>query len=189
LAAWRGAGSAERKARISDNLRRQWANPRIRPKRLAALKRVHRDPEVNRRRNREMRKAHRTPEYLAKWTASMQPVRRFRRTAPEREIASVLRAGGISFRPDLYLKDLRVRCDLFVRPNIAIFVDGCYYHGCPTHGFKRTPSPMQQRNARRDAVVRARFDAHPELRLVRVWEHDVKNPPQQFFRAIGLTRS
>lgn len=60
--------------------------------------------------------------------------RRKRNTAPELLLRSALHAQGFRFRlhrrlahgctPDIVLPRFRV----------AVFVDGCFWHGCPTHG-------------------------------------------------------
>jgi DNA mismatch endonuclease (patch repair protein) len=63
---------------------------------------------------------------------------------------------------------------VFRRERVAVFVDGCFWHGCPRHG--RTPSsrlaywlPKLTRNKARDrAVTRALRAAG--WRVVRVWE-------------------
>ncbi len=64
----------------------------------------------------------------------------------------------------------------FTRSRVAVFVDGCFWHGCPEHG--RTPQTNQDywipklaaneaRDARVDTALRA-----AGWRVVRVWEHE-----------------
>ena len=84
---------------------------------------------------------------------------------PRRKIVSQPPLPG---KPDYYLPGLR----------LALFSDGCFWHGCPTHG--RIPDdnreywkPKLARNRERD------LRALRELRgvgiyPVRVWEHDLK---------------
>lgn len=103
---------------------------------------------------------------------------RRRDSKPELLLRSALHREGYRFRADLRL-DLqagRVRPDIvFTRRKVAIFVDGCFWHGCPLHG--RQPKvndwywgPKLARNRERDeASNRALLDAG--WSVTRVWEH------------------
>ena len=72
----------------------------------------------------------------------------------------------------------RVRPDfVFARARLAVFVDGCFWHGCPRHGTRpkgnaafwlKKISGNQARDAR---VNRALRRAH--WRVLRIWEHDL----------------
>src|SRR5213592_5047033 len=60
-----------------------------------------------------------------------------RDTEPERRLRAVLHARGYRFRANLRVEayGLRVRPDIvFTRHKLAVFVDGCFWHSCPTHG-------------------------------------------------------
>lgn len=66
------------------------------------------------------------------------------------------------------------------RERVALFVDGCFWHGCPRHG--RTPSSRQDywapklaRNARRDRKV-SRTLSVAGWKVVRVWECALAKP-------------
>jgi DNA mismatch endonuclease, patch repair protein len=57
-----------------------------------------------------------------------------------------------------------------------VFVDGCFWHGCPNHG--NTPkanmdywAPKLARNQERDRCVTAALRA-ANWTVVRVWEHE-----------------
>jgi DNA mismatch endonuclease, patch repair protein len=113
-------------------------------------------------------------------SANMRANRR-RDTAPEIAIRRVLHARGYRFRVDLPIRPDEgrvVRPDLiFTRVKVAVFVDGCYWHGCPEHG-RRTGGannaywgPKIARNQERDAEQRTRLE-RAGWTVVRVWEHD-----------------
>lgn len=58
-----------------------------------------------------------------------------RDTKPELAVRRVLHAAGaryrVSYRP---LPGLRRTADIvFTRARIAVFIDGCFWHGCPSH--------------------------------------------------------
>lgn len=53
-------------------------------------------------------------------------------TQPELMLRSALHRRGVRYR--LHPRDLPGRPDIvLVRVKLAIFVDGCFWHGCPTH--------------------------------------------------------
>lgn len=64
----------------------------------------------------------------------------------------------------------------FPRARVAVFVDGCYWHGCPDHG--HTPKanvdywqPKLRRNRERDAEVTAALESEGWT-VIRAWEHE-----------------
>jgi DNA mismatch endonuclease (patch repair protein) len=70
-----------------------------------------------------------------------------------------------------------VRPDIvFTRKRVAVFVDGCFWHGCPIHASwpKRNADFWRTKiegNRRRDCEQdRALVEAG--WRVVRIWEHD-----------------
>lgn len=103
---------------------------------------------------------------------------RTRDTEPEMLLRRELHRRGLRYRVDASLPGFpRRRADiLFTRARIAVFVDGCFWHGCPEH--KTAPATngawwaaKLARNIERDRET----DAH--LRslgwtVLRVWEHE-----------------
>lgn len=64
----------------------------------------------------------------------------------------------------------------FTTRRIAVFVDGCFWHGCPEHGVKpkhnaRWWQEKIRRNRERDADTTRRLEAEG-WRVIRVWEHE-----------------
>ncbi len=103
---------------------------------------------------------------------------RRRDTTAEIEVRRLLHARGLRYRVDAALPGLpRRRADLtFTSSRVVVFIDGCFWHGCPEH--KTAPKTNAEwwaaklaRNAERDRET----DTHlTELgwRVVRVWEHE-----------------
>jgi DNA mismatch endonuclease, patch repair protein len=100
-------------------------------------------------------------------------------TKPELALRSLLHRRGLRFRKDQRVDAAGtwVRPDVvFRRARVAVFVDGCYWHGCQQH--KTLPKTNTDfwarkinRNVARDRVVdRALGDAG--WRVLRFWEHD-----------------
>lgn len=101
-----------------------------------------------------------------------------RDTKPERLLRSVLYRQGLRYRVNARpLPDLRRTADLvFPKARVAVFVDGCYWHGCPDHYRPATKRSDFWREKIRGNQVR---DADTDARLreqgwtvVRVWEHE-----------------
>ena len=83
---------------------------------------------------------------------------RGRDTAPELAVRRALFAAGHRYRVHrrIQLAELSVRPDIvFVRARVAVFIDGCFWHGCPAHGTQPKANagywgPKLERNQRRD---------------------------------------
>ena len=106
----------------------------------------------------------------------MQHQRR-RDTKPELALRRALHARGWRFRVDIApLPGLRRRADIvFTRQRVAVYIDGCFWHGCPTHG--TTPRNNRawwvaklQANATRDRNTDERLQA-AGWTAIRAWEH------------------
>ncbi|MGH2946706.1 MAG: very short patch repair endonuclease [Solirubrobacteraceae bacterium] len=118
---------------------------------------------------------------------SMQSNRRSG-TNPERGLRSALHAAGWRFRIDLPIEtpDGRVRPDIvFTRLKLAVFVDGCFWHGCPEHGVSPKSNesywgPKLRRNAQRDRRDAERLEA-AGWTVLRIWEHE---PTEDALRAV-----
>lgn len=69
---------------------------------------------------------------------------------------------------------------VFRKPRVAVFVDGCFWHGCPKHGTwpKQNAAFWREkigRNRARDRKVTRRLRAEGWT-VVRIWEHALKQP-------------
>lgn len=102
-----------------------------------------------------------------------------RRVGTEAELA--LRAAvdrlGLPYRIDELVSGTRSRADLlFAEAGVVVFVDGCYWHGCPIHG---TSAKANADWWRRKIEANRLRDASADRRLhdlgwvvLRFWEHD-----------------
>lgn len=101
-----------------------------------------------------------------------------RDTKPELALRSILHARGLRFRVDAApVKDIRTRADIVLsKAKIAVFVDGCFWHGCPDHFIVPKTnvgywSAKINRNQERDEAADAAL-ADAGWQSIRVWEHD-----------------
>jgi len=128
------------------------------------------------------RRARRDTEAVS--TASTAGVRRqmqdqrVRDTQPELALRRLLHASGLRYRVDRApLPGLRRRADIVFGPTkVAVFVDGCFWHGCPDHGTRPRANAewwrdKLERNRAHDVDTDARL-ALAGWQVVRVWEHE-----------------
>lgn len=103
---------------------------------------------------------------------------RSRDTKPEKALRSLLHRRGLRFRVDVSpIPGVRRRADLvFPRARVAVFVDGCFWHGCPQHATwpKANADFWREKietNRQRDEDTNRKF-AEAGWVVVRVWEHE-----------------
>lgn len=104
---------------------------------------------------------------------------RRRDTGPELELGSILHRCGLRYRRDFPVVEgnIRVRPDfVFRRSQVAVFLDGCFWHCCPTHGAIPKANadywrPKLARNRERDQEVTSALEK-AGWTVVRVWEHE-----------------
>jgi DNA mismatch endonuclease, patch repair protein len=116
---------------------------------------------------------------------------RQRDTKGELELRSLLHRRGLRFRVHALLPGLRRRSDIvFTRARVVVFVDGCFWHGCPEHGTwpKENADWWREKieaNQRRDRDTDARLTA-AGWTVIRVWEHE--DPTQAADQIVEFVR-
>jgi DNA mismatch endonuclease, patch repair protein len=103
---------------------------------------------------------------------------RSRDTRPELALRSAVHALGLRYRVSAKpLAELRRTADLvFPRAKVAVFLDGCFWHGCPEHHTvaKANATFWAEKvdgNRARDRDTDGRLAAAGWI-SVRVWEHE-----------------
>lgn len=101
---------------------------------------------------------------------------RGKNTSPEMRLRRALWREGLRYR--LHVRTVAGRPDvLFPRARVCVFLDGCYWHGCPIHYVL----PRSRRefwlsklhdNVTRDRRQTAELEQHG-WKVIRVWEHEV----------------
>ena len=120
---------------------------------------------------------------------NMQAIRS-RDTKPERLIRSLLHAQGLRYRVAAKpVPGLRRTADIVFRPaRLAVFIDGCYWHGCPEHYVPPKTNPGYWSGKVAGNMARDR-DTNEQLQaagwtVLRFWEHD---PPEDCAIRIAAT--
>jgi DNA mismatch endonuclease (patch repair protein) len=123
----------------------------------------------------------------AERSALMAKVRGRGNLTTEQALAKLLRAQGWSgWRRQQVVRGLTAAGERFqVRPDfvfaarrLAIFVDGCFWHGCPRHGTRPQGNAAFWRAKFRRNRARDRRDTRRLRRagwkVLRLWEHELK---------------
>ena len=111
------------------------------------------------------------------WTRSEQMARvKNAKTKPEMMLRKALWSRGLRYR--LKVKTPAGKPDLvFPRARLAVFIDGCFWHGCPDHYSRpKTRSDFWaeklEANVRRDGDIRKKLQ-DAGWQVLRIWEHEV----------------
>jgi DNA mismatch endonuclease (patch repair protein) len=113
---------------------------------------------------------------------------RQKNTSAEVALRQELYALGLRYRLHVPLlsKPRRVADVVLVNARVAVFVDGCFWHGCPIHGTWPKQNAEYWRakiieNQRRDADTDVRLE-NDGWKVVRLWSHE---PAKQAARGIA----
>lgn len=103
-----------------------------------------------------------------------------RNTKPEVELRHAVHALGLRFRLH---RTVVARCTpdfVLPRHRLAVFVDGCFWHGCPQHSpdefrgpnaarWRQKIDTNRQRDRRNDRLL-----AEADWRVLRIWECEIR---------------
>ncbi|MGW6704687.1 very short patch repair endonuclease [Streptomyces sp. NPDC054956] len=101
-----------------------------------------------------------------------------RDTKPEMAVRRLLHASGARYRLQCKVPGMSRRTvDIaFQRRRVAVFIDGCFWHGCPQHA--TSPKANSEwwrtkldRNRERDVETNTRLEEEGWL-VLRFWEHE-----------------
>jgi DNA mismatch endonuclease (patch repair protein) len=106
---------------------------------------------------------------------------RGRDTRPELALRQALWHRGLRYRVNVRpVPGLRARADIvFTKHRLAVMVDGCFWHSCPTH--KTKPMSNSEWWAKKLEYIRARDVvvnqslAAEGWTVLRIWEHESPN--------------
>jgi DNA mismatch endonuclease (patch repair protein) len=127
------------------------------------------------RRHQEIRGRARSPQHAT--GGARLPVSRLARTlAPPKNGVPGVPRPAFRVKPDFVFRKLRT----------VIFVDGCFWHGCPRHATKPKNNREFWRkklagNKTRDQLV-TRTLRRAGWRVVRIWEHELRKNREGFLR-------
>jgi len=108
-------------------------------------------------------------------------------SAAELALRTRLFAEGLRYRLHRRTKGATVDI-LFVSARVAVFVDGCFWHGCPKHATYPKSNqdywlPKLAANRERDQRQSAKL-RRAGWQVIRVWEHDCLPPDRRVVKRI-----
>lgn len=128
------------------------------------------------------------PKPGAPLTRSQQMSRiRGRHTTPERILRELLWKSGLRYR--LHCESMAGRPDIvFRRFRLTVFIDGCFFHGCPIHYVRPRSnavfwSKKLSENVKRDRRQTLELE-HQGWKVLRYWEHEVFESPDSIVSEI-----
>ncbi|MFB8398640.1 very short patch repair endonuclease [Streptomyces yangpuensis] len=114
-----------------------------------------------------------------------------RDTTQEVAVRRLLHASGLRYRVNFPVPGIRRRTiDIaFTRARIAVFLDGCFWHGCPEHATHPKANAewwraKLEKNMSRDRETTAHLES-AGWTVLRFWEHEL---PETVAREITLSR-
>jgi DNA mismatch endonuclease (patch repair protein) len=103
---------------------------------------------------------------------------RSRDTSIELAVRRIAHARGMRYRVNMRPeRDIRRTADMvFSGPRVAVFIDGCFWHGCKAHYTRPTSnaaywSQKVERNRQRDFETNILLRQHGWT-ILRFWEHE-----------------
>jgi DNA mismatch endonuclease, patch repair protein len=116
-----------------------------------------------------------------------------RNTKPEVELRRAVHALGFRFR--LHRRVVAQCTPDFVLPRwkVFVFVDGCFWHGCPSHSPTHFKGPNAERWRQKIDTNRSRDRRNDELltaagwTVIRVWECEIRRDPAEAARRVAST--
>lgn len=117
---------------------------------------------------------------------------RRRDTKPELLLRSTLHRAGLRFRVDRApFAGIRSRADIvFPSARVAVFVNGCFWHGCPEHAtWPKNNAAWWRAKIEANKARDARVDEtlyYAGWYVVRIWEHE--DPSAAAQRVVELVR-
>lgn len=118
-----------------------------------------------------------------------------RDTRPELALRSAVHALGLRYRVGIRPEpDVRRTADIvFTKVRVAVFLDGCFWHGCPEH-YRPAKKNSQfwetkiQGNKARDSDTDARL-REVGWHVIRIWEHEDPATAATWIQTAVLGRS
>ncbi|MFF0266870.1 very short patch repair endonuclease [Kribbella sp. NPDC004536] len=119
--------------------------------------------------------------------------RRVRDTAPEVALRRAAHRLGLRFRLQRRVANHCTADFVLPRYRVAVFVDGCFWHGCPIHGPKVFRGPNAALWLEKIELNKARDLRNTEAAeragwiVVRIWECEIRTDVEQ--AALSLART
>jgi DNA mismatch endonuclease (patch repair protein) len=110
-------------------------------------------------------------------------------TTPEMTLRRALWSRGCRYRTYYGPEKIDIA---FPAKKVAVFVDGCFWHGCPEHSHKPKSNEgywhlKLDKNIKRDLANTKKLESKG-WRVLRFWEHELKNADMATFKILSVLR-
>lgn len=113
------------------------------------------------------------------WSAIRKANKKRKASGLEIKFYQLLTEANIKFKKEKCIG--RCHVDIFIEPNLAIELQGCYWHGCR----KCFPEPtLAQKKARIKDAKRYMFFQKKEFKVLLLWECDIEADPYKAIQTI-----
>ena len=136
-----------------------------------------------------------TPKPSSEAARNRMRAAKSRDTLAEMKVRRLLHGRGLRYRVDyVVIKKPRRKADIvFTRAKVAVFIDGCFWHGCPKHGTSAKANAEFWRdkietNKARDLDTNKRLRKDGWL-VIRAWEHEDPEKVASKIASKVITRS
>lgn len=160
-------------------MKEKWQNPEFRNKVVSKM--YGKKPTLGKKMPREgvekrmtkMRIIMTTQEYKEKCRQGrLKQIFPQKDSKPEKMLQLALDLAEIKYEKH---KPITGQPDIFIEPNLCIFVDGCYWHGCIIcRGIKILDNVIIQKSIERDQIVNEKLQNEGYI-VIRIWEHTIMN--------------
>src|SRR3990167_3150838 len=106
-----------------------------------------------------------TKQKIKNWQTT-NPNRIFKNSSIELKLQNLLKENNIPFETNYPILG---RPDIFIKPNICIFADGCYWHKCSECGFEESIRKEREKDQRITQTLQSQG-----YTVIRLWEHTIK---------------
>jgi len=101
-------------------------------------------------------------------------------TSIELKLQALLTMHGITFSTH---KPIEGQPDIFIEPNICIFADGCFWHGCD-QCFEEKDGRMRKQKVC-DLLIEQKL-VNDGYKVIRFWEHDINRNMGKIFQRLQI---
>lgn len=175
------------KKKMSDKQKEIWSSPiykermkdinnkEIQPKRIISMKKYFESESWCKARKEEQLKPQNIEIHRQTAIKLLQDGRSRKTTTIELKVYNQLDQLDIPYEKQKSFKYTDTVPDVFIKPNIVIFLDGCIYHMCPQHFNLKTGKlhdAIVNVWSKKDKINRDRLRAEGKI-VVEIWEHDI----------------
>lgn len=145
---------------------------------------THKGKKLSEKQLEGLRKVWKSQEYKEKRRLQrLHQVFPTKDSKPELKLQAAITNLGIPFKKHIPILG---QPDIFIKPNICVFVDGCWFHGCEQHIDKNKFTDWVWDQKREDPIITQKLQ-NDGYTVLRFWEHDINKNIESVINKIKET--